>query len=337
MADSYLGVKATPGQVVYGSVTVSKVHVPLVVAAGQADGPTLVVHCAQHATEYSGSSMIGQLIDGLDLATQRGTLVILPLANMPYILRTRLPETYAAQVASNDPLVGTVQENINRCWPGRPDAAEWNMRLTHVLGRELFAHADAVLDYHSCRMCDPHFTAYVKGVEAARQLALAFGFETIDEAPVEGHFGGQLHRHGALAFDTPTILIEMGPTSLRTKWHDRQLALRGAVNVMKHLGMIDGEPELPPRQIVFHRLSEQYTLSAGQIGFATFCRPEVDAVKKGDLIAQVRSLKDFSVVEEHRAPCDGGMASCGPVESHLVLPGEELATIQPGAEIIHNT
>ncbi len=333
---SYLGVEATPGQIVYGSFPVDNVHVPLIVAAGESDGPTLVVHCAQHATEYSGSAMIGQLLDGLDLAAQRGTLVILPLCNMVYVTRTRLPEAYARQDATNGPLKGTVQENINRCWPGRADSDTWNDRLTHLLTTQLFAPADAVLDYHSCRMCDPHFTAYVKGDAAARELALAFGFEAIDEAPPVGHFPGQLHRDGAAASGTPTILIEMGPTGLKTKWRDRLDALRGAHNAMKHLGMIDGQPERPPRQVVFHRLSEQYTLTAGQMGFATFCRPEVDAVKAGDVIVQIRSLRDFSVLEEHRAPCDGGLASCGPVESHLVLPGEELATIQPGAEVIAN-
>ena len=59
-------------------------------------------------------------------------------------------------------------------------------------------------------------------------------------------------------------------------------------------------------------------------------------VAKGDLIAEVRSLEDFSVLESHAAPCDGGLCSCGATESQLVLPGEELATLQPGAEIIHN-
>ena len=54
----------------------------------------------------------------------------------------------------------------------------------------------------------------------------------------------------------------------------------------------------------------------------------------GELIAEVRSLRDFSVLESHVAPYDGGLASCGPERHHVMLPGEELATVQKGVEVI---
>jgi predicted deacylase len=145
-----------------------------------------------------------------------------------------------------------------------------------------------------------------------------------------------MYRRLPIEFDAPAILIEMAPTSFRTQFAKMQRARRAALNVMRHLGMIEGEPELPARQVVFHRLSEQHELTAGVMGFACFYKGEVDAVDEGELICEVRSLKDFSVLERHEAPCAGGLASVGPVESHIVLPGEQLATLQPGAEIIHN-
>ncbi|MCG3179421.1 MAG: hypothetical protein BIFFINMI_01756 [Phycisphaerae bacterium] len=336
MAKSFLGVRAKPGQVAYGSFTLDDVHIPVVVAAGAKEGPTLALHCAQHATEYPGSAMIGPLLAGLDLATQRGTVVALPLVNIPYVVRTRLPNAYARQDRSNDPIRNGVEFNINRVWPGQPDRPEWNHRLAHALTGGLLKDADAVLDYHSCRMCDPDFAGCSKGHAPSRALALATGLVAIDEVPEEGHFPGQMYRRLPIEFGTAVNLIEMAPTSLKTQFDKMQQARRIAVNVMKHLGMIAGQPELPPVQIVFHRLSEQYTLTAGEMGFATFYQPEAAAVRKGDLICEVRSLKDFSVLERHVAACDGGVASVGPVESHVVLPGEELATLQPGAEIIRN-
>lgn len=331
----FLGINAVAGQPVYGSFIVDDVPIPLVLAAGARPGPTLVIHCAQHPTEYSGSAMIGPLLKDLDLAALRGTVAIVPLCNVPFILRTRIPGCYPRQADSIKSAEGTPRNNINRCWPGRADGT-WNDQLAHALSHGLFARADAVLDYHSCRTCDPNFTSYVASSAPSRALALAFGTEAVDEAPVEGHFPGQLHRRVPIEIGTPAILIEMAPTSLRVQWRTVQESLRGATNIMKHLGMLSGKPVLPRRQVVFHRGSEQVSFHARETGFVCFHHPEVDVVKKGDLIAEVRSLKDFSVIETHVAQCDGGLASCGAVESHLVLQGEELATLQPGAEIICN-
>jgi len=335
MAAEFLGVRAEAGETVYGSFDVDGVPIPLVLAAGAAGGPTLVVHCAQHATEYSGSSMVGLLLRELDLSALRGTVAIVPLCNIPFIVRTRLAEAYPSQAASLRAADGTPRTNINRCWPGVAGGT-WNEQLADRLSRGLFAGADTVLDYHSCRTCDPNFTGYVSTSPASREVALAFGFAAIDETAAEGHFPGQLHRRIPIELGVPAILIEMAPTSLKVQHHRVVEAACGATNVMKHLGMLAGEPVRAPVQVVFHRGSEQVNLRAGQLGFACFYRPEVDAVSKGDLIAEVRSLRDFSVLETHVAPCDGGLGSCGVAESQLVLPGEELATLQPGAEIIRN-
>jgi predicted deacylase len=331
----WLGVGATPGEVTYGSFEVDGVRIPLVLAVGAADGPTLVIHCAQHATEYSGSAMIGPLLRELDLSVLRGTLAIVPLSNLPFIVRTREPEAFPAQAESLRSAEGTPRVNINRCWPGVVGGT-WNEQLAHALAHGLFAESDAVLDYHSCRMCDPNFTSYVAGHTASREIALAFGFVAIDEMPVEGEFPGQLHSRVPGELGVPAVLVEMAPTNKILQHHTMQDAKWGAFNVMRHLGMLDGEPERPPLQIVFHRDGEQVNFHARNKGFACFHQPEVAEVKKGDLIAQIHSLEDFSVIEEHIAPCDGGLGSCGTPASQFVFPGEELATLQPGAEMVRN-
>lgn len=331
--DPILGVIPVAGQVVYGSFQVDNVPIPLVLAAGAKPGPRLVVHCAQHAVEYPGSSMVPLLLRSLDLGSLHGTVAIVPLCNIPHIYRTRLPEIYQPLVAGLGDSKGA--GNPNRNWPGKADGS-WIQRLTHTLSFGLFAGSAAVLDYHSCRICDPNFTSYLKGHAASRELALAFGLAAVDEMPLEGHFPGQLHRAIAHELNTPAILIEMTPTASQVLWAATQQALAGAINVLRHLEMIDGTPHRPPVQVVFHRCSETATLSAGQIGFAVTYFGPGELVKKGELVAEIRSPRDFSVLEEHRAPYDGGLASCGPGVHHFTLPGEELATIQPGVEVIRN-
>ncbi|KPK80605.1 MAG: hypothetical protein AMJ81_11730, partial [Phycisphaerae bacterium SM23_33] len=85
MGVDFMGVKPAAGRIIHDSLKLDGVHIPIVLAAGAADGRALVVHCAQHQTEYSGSAMIGQLLAGLDLAAVRGLLVVLPLVNVPLI------------------------------------------------------------------------------------------------------------------------------------------------------------------------------------------------------------------------------------------------------------
>jgi uncharacterized protein len=335
MGSEWLGVKAKRGEVVYGSFEVDGVKIPLVLAAGASDGPMLVIHCAQHATEYSGSAMIGPLLRSLDLSHLHGTVAIVPVCNIPFIVRTREPEAYAEQAASLQAAEGTPRTNINRCWPGVADGT-WNERLAYTLSQGLFAHADAVLDYHSCRMCDPNFTSYVASSPESRAIALAFGLVAIDEMPVEGHFPGQLHRRIPIEMGVPAVMVEMAPTATVIQWHRIEESLAGAMNVLKYLGMIDGRPNVPPVQIVFHRDGENLVMRSEHKGFLCIYQPEVAELKRGDLIAEVRSLEDFSVLETHVAPCDGGLGSSGPDKSYVVLPGEELATFQPGAEIVRN-
>lgn len=335
MSSDILGLSPVSGEVVYGSFEVNKVPIPLVLARGRRDGPLLVVHCAQHATEYSGSAMIATLLRELDLSAMAGTLAVVPLANIPFILRTRVPDAYPAQAGSLASAEGTPRTNINRCWPGVEDGT-WNERLTYTLSHGLFEQADAVLDFHSCRMCDPNFTGYVSTSPASREIAIAFGFETVDETEEEGHFSGQLHRRVPIELGTPAILVEMSPTSKVVQRHRVLDARRGVLNIMKHLGMLEGELELPDTQIVFHRMTSKIGFRASQIGFASFHQPEVAAVEEGDLIVEIRSLEDFSVLEAHTAPTSGGLASCGAPTSHVVLPGEDLGTLEPTAEIIRN-
>ena len=326
---------AEPGQIVYGSLKLDNVPIPIILICGKSSGETLVIQCAQHDTEFSGSAMIGPLLTKLDPETIRGQIIILPLCNIPSILRDRMPDAYAEQYAEIEALKGTDGHNINRTWPGKQDGT-FLERLAYMLSNEVFANASAILDYHSCRICDPNFTGFLEGHTKSRELALAFGITTIDEA-TETSAPGQCHIEVPKSLDIPTILIEAAPTSRTIQWSTIQLTEKGALNVMKHLDMIDGTPELPATQIVFHRKARNHSFIASKKGFlARYCG-EAEIVNKGDLIAEVRSLKDFTVLESFVAPCDGGAVSaCGPVTSCLILPGEDAAHLQEEVEVIQN-
>src|SRR5215207_1957763 len=56
---------------------------PVLAAAGQADGPTLAVLAGVHGDEYEGIRAIPQIFRAFELADLRGRLIAVPICNVP--------------------------------------------------------------------------------------------------------------------------------------------------------------------------------------------------------------------------------------------------------------
>jgi predicted deacylase len=87
--------------------------------------------------------------------------------------------------------------------------------------------------------------------------------------------------------------------------------VRGIVNVLKYLRMLEGEPELPKRQLVYHTAPHVRPTKAGYL-VVEFDREEMFEgdevgirVSEGDLLARVFDPYTFEQLEEIRAPVDG--------------------------------
>lgn len=324
--------QAEPGRIVYGRVCVDTVQIPLILAAGQKDGPVLVLHCAQHRTEYAGSTAVPRLLRELDLAALRGTVVALPLVDVPAIYATRLKEAYVELAKEMARYAGQVRQNINRVWPGDASGS-WVDRLAHTISEEVFAKADAVLDFHSARLCDHPFTSYSAEHAPSREIAFAFGLRVVDETGFDVSPAGQLHKAIPLHYQVPAILIETSPASRVVHESSVDAMHRGVLNVMKHLGMLAGKPDLPPEQILFRRSDAVHIFRSQHVGFFVWHRGPGSVVEKGDLIGEVRDISTFEVLQECVAPFDGGLPSVGPDQSQVVMPGEEVATLKRIVEV----
>jgi predicted deacylase len=88
-----------------------------------------------HGDEYEGELQLARLMRRMDVGSIRGTVTILPAANLPAVM--------AAKRCS--PFDGG---NLNRAFPGDP-AGVPTARLAHFLEAELFPRHDVVLDIHS--------------------------------------------------------------------------------------------------------------------------------------------------------------------------------------------
>ena len=201
----------------------SPLCLPLCVVRGRRSGPTLFVTAALHGDELVGVEIIRRLVERVDEATLRGTVLLVPIANMFGILhRSRyLPD----------------RRDLNRSFPGDPDGSAAS-RVAHVIHREIVQRADVGIDLHSAaayRTHAPHIRAELAD-RKLRELAEAFGSEYLVDAQPPRHS----IRDAASRVGVPVMVYEAGEV-LRIEEDCVRIGLRGCLQVMRHLDMITPE------------------------------------------------------------------------------------------------
>jgi predicted deacylase len=99
------------------------------------EGPSVLLMAGNHGDEYEGEINLVRLIRIVTAQDIRGTLTILPFANMPAVMNAR----------RCSPLDGG---NLNRAFPGSLEGTPTS-RMAHFLEHDLFPRHDIVFDLHS--------------------------------------------------------------------------------------------------------------------------------------------------------------------------------------------
>jgi predicted deacylase len=216
---------------------------PYTVIRGAADGPRLVVTSGVHPAEYPAIEANIRFARDLDPRTLRGTVISLPIVDLPAFLE-------------RTPFVCPIdQKNPNRCMPGDPNGTFTDV-LCDAVFRNVMSTADAVIDLHGGDMTEAlvPFSIYAQGADEAvnakaRDLGLAYGLPyLVGSSPETGGTGGTTVRALADA-GIPAILTEAGACGLLTEAETAQHEA-GLVNVLRHLDMIDGDPAPPLTPII---------------------------------------------------------------------------------------
>jgi uncharacterized protein len=305
MLESICDVNAVRGRTVYDALDFEGMKLPCVITQGKSDGPTLLVIGMQHATEFSGPGAIDRALQLLDLDELKGTLVSIPFVN-PIQVGYDFDQHSAAHKQS--------ETNLNRQWPG--DAASDNQfsRLAAFVWEAAVKKCDALIDFHCCRKVDPRFAAAAEGHAASEKLALVSGLEAVDLQTAASYSKGLLFVHAAQDLDKAALLIESHTGGFQVV--EAVDACTGVImNSLAHLGMLASSSvparvrlERPP---VFHRAEPATELKNSKAGYLAPRKWPGDRVKQGEVVAVVRSLDTFEVVEELVSPIDGGAASVG--------------------------
>ncbi len=236
-------VKASRGQTVTGSLEVpagsdAALSIPIAVAHGAKPGPVLALLAGAHGTEYASIIALEKLITGIDTAALSGTVIILPLVNVP---------SFQKIVPHLNPTDG---KNMNRMYPGKMDGTQTD-RASYVITSQVVEQADHVIDFHGGDIDEslrPYTYWNKTGRDAqdafSRAMALAFGLDHIvisadrPKDPKDSRY----FENTATTRGKPSIIVEAGHAGT-VDADDVALLVKGTLSVMRHLKMLPGSPE----------------------------------------------------------------------------------------------
>ena len=302
-------VSAEPGQKKHGPATWvelrdgSRVHLPVILINGQAEGPKVVINCATHPTELVGYAAIQIVTRKIDPAKLKGNIIAFPISNP-------LGMQWGEYVTPHDNV------NMYVAYPGSKDGSITS-RLANFIWENASKNADLVMDVHENVKPCLHFSfvGYCedKRVEnSALEAAKAFGLTIIrpkGEFALAGMKPGDIEYVDALlANGVPAFTPELEAgtdLTMGEEWPSVRVAVRGIMNVLKHLEMIQGTPEPQTEVKVFPGNFAFYGMSVANRGGIVNRLVNVGVkLKKDTPIATV--LNPYGeVIETLKMPIDG--------------------------------
>ncbi len=295
------GVISSPGEMKSGFIKVPagadgpEIQIPITVVNGNKKGPVLALTAGIHGYEYPPILALQRLKQQLDPAKVNGIVIMVHVVNVPSFLKRTI---YYNPVD---------WKNQNRVFPGKIDGT-MTERIAYQITNEVLKQSDYHLDLH-CGDGNEDLMTYLYYTETGNaeldkktlELAKNFGFKVIIHvaAKPEGQ-PASMCANASLFMGKPALTVECGKLG-RTSEEDIETILKGCSNTIKHLGMIEGQPELVSDQVWITKTT--YIRSEHEGIFYPLTEGG-SHVQKGKLLGY---LTDFfgNVIQKAVAPHDG--------------------------------
>lgn len=282
-----------------------RVQVPVLVVKGSRPGPVLGVTAAVHGNELNGVPIIHRLVSHLDPKALSGTLVAVPVVNVPGYLENRREYRDGA--------------DLNRVMPGKPVGSESQTYAYRFLTRVVHCF-EYLVDLHTASFGRKN-SLYVRvdlDDPVARRMAMLIGAQIIVHN--EGEDGTL--RAAAAERGVRSITVEVGDPNRFQTGLIRSSRL-GVASIMEDLGMLarqDDDEEEEEDPVVCGRSYWLYT----DVGGVLQVLPRLtDRVQKGQTIARVTDLYGAEI-RSYEAP-----------ETGIVVGVSTNPVAHTGARILH--
>lgn len=292
---------ASHGQKTFGAIEVpagidTATSIPVVVVHGSKAGPVLALVAGSHGTEYASIVALEKLIGVLDPREISGTVVIVPLVNIPSFQRI---------IVHLNPIDG---KNMNRMYPGRMDGTQTD-RASYLITKHVVEQCDHLIDLHGGDIDEslrPYSywtrTGRAEQDRISRDMVLAFGLDHIvisTERPTDPNASRYLE-NTATTRGKPSITVEAGHAGTVDP-NDVEMLMYGCLNVMRYLKMLPGNAALIENPVWIRQLvtvaSEQTGIFYPQVKRGTY-------VEKGMMVGYVTDYVGKKIFEA-RAPASG--------------------------------
>jgi len=315
------------GEKAFGYVDVvdnlaARAQIPVGIVNGASPGPTFTVTGGLYPTEYCGVEAASRLYRLLKPGKLSGRFMVVPVVNMPVLqFRTR----WLNLRSSISPMDG---KNINSQFPGNPEGTITS-RIAHRLF-EIIKESDYHVDFRGGDLPESHLvhTIYLRVGgeidETCETMAKVFGLEyVLPGTPRIGHTSPGTLIYEAVSRGVASIISEAG-LGYRTQPHEEFIMdhVNGTLNLLKHLGMIEGDPEKPGNQRFLDM--EWQGVTAPVAGIFHAIADYGDILYEGQVIGRITDLDGSELAEIH-SPIDGVVHTMYP--RRLVFPGDRLYTL----------
>jgi hypothetical protein len=312
---------ASPGQKALGFIEVPAgvdpgTRIPVAVIQGARSGPVLSLVAGSHGTEYASIIALEKLIGLLEPAAVSGTVIVLPLVNVP---------SFEQKVAHLNPVDG---KNMNRTYPGKPDGTQ-SERASYLITREVVEPCDHLVDFHGGDI-DESLRPYTywtqsgneKQDRTSREMALAFGLDhiIISTGRPSDPAASVYLENTATTRGKPSITVEAGHAGT-VEPEDVRALVEGTLSLMRYLKMLPGDPTPVENPVWIERVA---SLAGGETGMFYPLVRRGSYVQKGMKLGYVTDYLG-KVVFEARAPEAGVVLFLRAVPS--LTRGEPIANI----------
>jgi uncharacterized protein len=212
-------------------------RIPVIVINGAKTGSVLALVSGAHGTEYASIIALEKLIPTIDPAQLAGTVVLLPLVNVPSFLQ-KVPHVNPVD-----------NKSMNRFYPGKADGTQTE-RASLLITKEVVDRCDFLIDYHGGDLDEslrPYAywgpTGKADQDRISKQMVLAFGLDHIiiwRERPTDPAATRYLD-NTASVHGKPSIVVEAGHAGT-TATDDIALLVNGTLSTLRALKMLPGDP-----------------------------------------------------------------------------------------------